>query len=138
LDSSDGSDEDDAITVNKESKRAITNRKTSKIFRSDSSDVASDDDSVEELLAQGNSFLQKMNKVPANEEEAMDELGERYADMSEADFLKATEETMADAREAHLNHLFKVTAFDKRWAHIQQGRSTIPKRQERMPSFNYR
>lgn len=111
---------------------------TSKIFRVDSKiDVDhEDEDSVEELLSLARSLQTRMSKKPANEE-GMDEHGQMYKDMSEDDFIRATEETMADAREAHQNHVKKVAVWKIAGNNIPK-QVTIPKRTETRPRFHYR
>jgi hypothetical protein len=117
-----------------------TNNKvvTSKIFRVDSkTDVAhEDEDSVDELLSLAKSLQRKMSKKPANDE-GMDEHGEKYKDMSDEAFLRATEVTMANAREAHQNHVSRV-AVCKTLGNDIPKEVTIPKRTGIMPRFHYR
>jgi hypothetical protein len=110
--------------------------RTFKIFQMDS--VDDDEDSVEELLSLAKSLQRKMSKKPANDK-AMNEHGEKYKDMSEEDFLRATEETMANARDAHLNHLSKVKSSKRGGNNIQkQADVTITKHSERHPRFHHR
>jgi predicted DNA binding protein len=118
-------------------KGTITKKvRTIKIFRVDS--VDDDEDSVEELLSLAKSLQRKMSKKPANDE-AMNEHGEKYKDMSEEDFLLATEESIASARDAHLNHLSRVKSSKRGGHNIQkQGDNTITKNSERKPRFHHR